>query len=45
MTTVPPSGTRSSTAEVAAIPEANDVAMPPSSAPTVASNISQVGLP
>ena len=29
----------------AAIPEANDVATPPSSAPTAASNISQVGLP
>ena len=35
-TTTPPGGTRSSTAATAAIPDANDVATPPSSAPTAA---------
>ncbi len=44
-TIVPPGSTRSNTAAMAAIPDANDTHRPPSSAPSVSSNADHDGLP
>jgi hypothetical protein len=41
----PPGGTSDTTADTAAIPDAKDSAVPPSSAPSASSNADQVSLP